>query len=88
MVENHINQLWREHQHAVVNMPDAKKGERLVLLTTNMSATREELVNYGKQMQMREISIPKVIMSVKKMPLLGTGKIDYTGVKDLIAAAE
>jgi acyl-[acyl-carrier-protein]-phospholipid O-acyltransferase / long-chain-fatty-acid--[acyl-carrier-protein] ligase len=84
MVENNINHLWPEHQHAVVNMPDAKKGERLVLVTTNLSATREELVAYSKQIQMGDISVPKVIVTVKKMPLLGTGKIDLKGVKELV----
>jgi acyl-[acyl-carrier-protein]-phospholipid O-acyltransferase / long-chain-fatty-acid--[acyl-carrier-protein] ligase len=88
MVENYINQLWAKHQHAVVSMPDARKGERLVLVTTNMNASRDDLVSYAKEKQMGEISIPKVILNVKKMPLLGTGKIDYSSVKELITTAE
>jgi acyl-[acyl-carrier-protein]-phospholipid O-acyltransferase/long-chain-fatty-acid--[acyl-carrier-protein] ligase len=87
MVENHFNKLWPEYQHAVVNIPDSKKGERLILVTTHGSATREAVVNYAKLSQMGEISIPKTIVSVKKMPLLGTGKIDYVGVKELVNAS-
>jgi acyl-[acyl-carrier-protein]-phospholipid O-acyltransferase/long-chain-fatty-acid--[acyl-carrier-protein] ligase len=87
MVENHINKLWPSHQHAVVNMPDAKKGERLILVTTNLNASREDVVSYAKLNQMGEISIPKIILSVKNMPLLGTGKVDYMGVKELVNAS-
>ena len=62
-------------------IPDAKKGEQLVLVTTNPQATREEVVAHAKASYMREISIPKKILILTKMPLLGSGKIDYLAVK-------
>ena len=81
MVEQQINKLWPDHQHAVVNVPDPKKGEHLVLITTNMDATREAVVAHAKAVQMGEIAIPKRIITTSDMPLLGTGKVDYAGVK-------
>lgn len=83
MVEQHINKLWPLHQHAVINMPDPKKGEQLVLVTTNSQAIREEIVSYARANSMGEIAIPKKIIFIQKMPLLGTGKIDYTSVKKM-----
>lgn len=84
MVEIQVNRLWPEFQHAVVSIPDRKKGEQLVLVTTNPHASREEVVAYAKSQQLGEISIPKKILMVKIMPLLGSGKINYAGVKELV----
>jgi len=84
MVEQHINKLWPDYQHAVVNMPDAKKGEQLVLVTTHPHATREAVVSYAKINHMGDIAIPKKIIILKKMFLLGTGKIDYTSLKEYL----
>lgn len=82
MVEQQINKLWPEYQHAIINMPDIKKGERLILLTTYQHATREEIVSHAKTNHMGDIAIPKQIVILKKMHLLGTGKIDYASLKD------
>jgi acyl-[acyl-carrier-protein]-phospholipid O-acyltransferase/long-chain-fatty-acid--[acyl-carrier-protein] ligase len=83
MVEQYINALWSGHQHAVVSMPDSKKGEQLVLVTTYAEANRDELVKYARHQQINELSIPKKIVVVAKLPLLGSGKVDYTGIKEL-----
>lgn len=81
MVEQQINKLWPEYQHAVVNIADAKKGEQIILVTTNPDAAREEIIAHAKQNQMAEIAIPRKIKIIKTMPLLGTGKVDYMAVK-------
>ncbi len=87
MVETQINKLWPEFQHAVVNIPDPKKGEQLVLVTTNPKATREEVVAFARANLMGEITTPKKILIVKEMPLLGSGKVNYPDVKELVLNA-
>lgn len=82
MVEQEINLLWPQYQHAVINLADDRKGEKLVLITTNNNAKREEIIIHAKKSQMPEIAIPKQILTIDKMPLLGTGKTDYTSVKE------
>jgi acyl-[acyl-carrier-protein]-phospholipid O-acyltransferase/long-chain-fatty-acid--[acyl-carrier-protein] ligase len=77
MIENYIRKLWPEHQHAVINIAEEKKGEQLVLITTYSEAAREPLVIFAKENLMSEITIPKQIHVLAKMPLLGSGKIDY-----------
>lgn len=82
MVEAEVAKLWPEYQHAVVSLPDERKGEQLVLVTTNPTATREELVAFAKANHIGEIMMPKKIVIIKTMPLLGTGKVDYNKVKE------
>lgn len=84
MVEQQINLLWPKHQQAVVAIPDAKKGEQLILVTTNQDASREEVVGFAKSTRMGEIAIPKKIIVIKNLPLLGTGKIDYVSVQEYV----
>jgi acyl-[acyl-carrier-protein]-phospholipid O-acyltransferase/long-chain-fatty-acid--[acyl-carrier-protein] ligase len=84
MVESQITKLWPDHQHAVISIPDAKKGEQLILFTTYAQASREEVVMFAKATRFGEIAIPKKIVTIAKMPLLGSGKIDYAGVKELL----
>lgn len=82
MVEEYISELWPEFQHAVIHVPDHKKGEQLILYTTYDKASREEIVGFVKKHHIGEITIPRKIFVLKKMPLLGTGKIDYTALKE------
>lgn len=85
MVEQLITKLWPDSQHAVINMPDARKGEQLVLLTTHTKAQRSTIVEFAKLNKVPEIAIPKQILTVKEMPLLATGKIDLMAAKDYAA---
>jgi acyl-[acyl-carrier-protein]-phospholipid O-acyltransferase/long-chain-fatty-acid--[acyl-carrier-protein] ligase len=82
-VEVAITKLWPEHKHAVVNLPDAKKGEQIILLTDKPDATREDLVRYFRDQKIPELSLPKRIMVVATLPVLGTGKTDYQKAKAL-----
>lgn len=86
MVEQQINQLWPEHQHAVINIPDAKKGEQIVLITTFPDAKRDAVMVFFQQQQISEIAIPKKIMVTEALPLLGSGKIDYSTIKEKYGA--
>lgn len=84
MVEQLIQNLWPDHQHAALCLPDARKGEQITLATTNPNAAREEIVNHAKKNQIAEIAIPKKVVVLQEMPLLGTGKVDYNNLKTLL----
>jgi acyl-[acyl-carrier-protein]-phospholipid O-acyltransferase/long-chain-fatty-acid--[acyl-carrier-protein] ligase len=79
-VEGYVNDLWPEHMHAVVNVPDPRKGEQLVLVTEKPDASREPLIAYAKDRGIAEIMVPKTLLIIAKMPVLGTGKLDYVSV--------
>jgi acyl-[acyl-carrier-protein]-phospholipid O-acyltransferase / long-chain-fatty-acid--[acyl-carrier-protein] ligase len=86
-VEALAAELWPDHVHAVVALPDKAKGEQLVLVTEQPEAERGLLQRHAKAAGVAEISVPKRILPVGQLPLLGTGKIDYPAVKALVEAA-
>jgi acyl-[acyl-carrier-protein]-phospholipid O-acyltransferase/long-chain-fatty-acid--[acyl-carrier-protein] ligase len=84
MVEQYIDKWMPTYQNCVIAIPDAKKGEALILVTTNPGATREDILTQGKASGMADISIPKKILIFKTLPILGSGKIDLVGLKNTV----
>jgi acyl-[acyl-carrier-protein]-phospholipid O-acyltransferase/long-chain-fatty-acid--[acyl-carrier-protein] ligase len=82
-VESFVVALWPEFTHAVVNVPDPRKGERLVLVTDFQDAKRDALMAYARSNGIAELSIPRSIVLVARIPVLGTGKMDYVGILKL-----
>lgn len=80
-VEAHAAEVWPGLAHAVVSVPDARKGEQLVLITERQDAERKALLDHGKAIGLSEIMIPRTILSVDKVPVLGTGKTDYVSAQ-------
>ncbi|MEO8965419.1 MAG: acyl-[ACP]--phospholipid O-acyltransferase [Gammaproteobacteria bacterium] len=83
-VEDEIYLLWPNNQHAVLSIPDPRKGEQLVLVTNFKTALQKHLVEHFKNRGLAEISIPRKVLVVDKMQVLGSGKVDYQAVKVLI----
>lgn len=69
--------------HAATNMPDAQRGEAIVLITTDRDLTRERLQEAARKLGQPEIAVPRRILAVDTLPVLGTGKTDYVNVKAL-----
>ena len=82
-VESYANAVWPNQMHAAVSLPDDKKGEQVILLTQEKSASREQLLAYAREAGISELYIPKTIIHVELIPLLGTGKTDYVATKQL-----
>jgi len=82
-VEGEIGRLWPDSHHVVVTLPDDRKGERLVLLTDRADAARPDLVSAFRLSGLAEIAVPKVVIVVDKVPLLGTGKVDYAAAEEI-----
>jgi acyl-[acyl-carrier-protein]-phospholipid O-acyltransferase/long-chain-fatty-acid--[acyl-carrier-protein] ligase len=78
-----VASLWPEDRHAVVAVPDARKGEALLLLTTRKTAAAGEILAQARAQGVPEIAVPRTIMEVPSIPLLGTGKVDYPAVHKL-----
>ena len=84
LVEELAARTWPEAQHAVINLPDAQKGEQLALLTSRRDANRAELLARARADGIGEINVPKRIVTAKSLPVLGTGKTDYAAAKALV----
>ena len=87
VVERAISQLWPGHRHAVVAVPDPRKGEQLVLVTEMPGATREAIAAHAREIGLTELFLPRVVMVLDHLPVLGTGKTDYGAVGKLALAA-
>jgi acyl-[acyl-carrier-protein]-phospholipid O-acyltransferase/long-chain-fatty-acid--[acyl-carrier-protein] ligase len=83
-VETLAAQLWPDVPSAVATAPDARKGERLVLVTQQKGATRQEFQTFAKQKGASDLMIPAEVVVLDKVPVLGTGKIDMVGVAQLV----
>jgi acyl-[acyl-carrier-protein]-phospholipid O-acyltransferase / long-chain-fatty-acid--[acyl-carrier-protein] ligase len=86
IAENCAGAIWPDHRHAAVAIPNDRKGEQIVLLTTNPDAQRTEMISWAQINGMAEIALPRRIFYAEEIPVLGTGKPDYRGVDAVIRA--
>lgn len=82
-VEAFVQKVWPDATHAVIAIPDDRKGEQLVLITTENAAVKESLSRYAAENGLSPLNVPAKIMSVDKIPVLGTGKMDYVALKKM-----
>jgi acyl-[acyl-carrier-protein]-phospholipid O-acyltransferase/long-chain-fatty-acid--[acyl-carrier-protein] ligase len=90
VVEDELhNRLGQTGVVAVTAVPDEKKGERLVVIYSREAADIETL-----QRHMAESSLPNLwkpgrdcYVDVESLPILGTGKLDLKGIKEMALAA-
>ncbi|TPI19480.1 AMP-binding protein [Mesorhizobium sp. B4-1-1] len=82
-VEMLVQSLWPEERHAAVAVPDKRRGERIVLVTTADDASAEELRQFGKKAGAAELMVPNDIIKVDEIPVLGSGKTDYISARKL-----
>jgi acyl-[acyl-carrier-protein]-phospholipid O-acyltransferase / long-chain-fatty-acid--[acyl-carrier-protein] ligase len=77
--------VWPGLITVVVAQPDAKKGERLALLTTDARCQRSEIQQAAKARGASDLMVPADILVVDKIPLLGSGKPDFVAATKLAA---
>jgi len=87
-VEEQVRQVLAEPELELVavNLPDPKKGERIVLLVASdldPLGLRKALIDAG----LNPLTIPAEIRPVEQVPKLGSGKTDFSGAKKLALAA-
>ncbi len=72
---------WPNAEHASASLPDPKKGEQIILLTTQEGADAKQFQSLSKGVQ--SIALPKKVFVVDFIPMLATGKINYPEVTKL-----
>jgi acyl-[acyl-carrier-protein]-phospholipid O-acyltransferase/long-chain-fatty-acid--[acyl-carrier-protein] ligase len=75
---------WPQNRHAVVAIPDAKKGEALILVTDNTGAEVDALMKSARESGVPELMVPRKIKTVNALPVLGTGKTDYVALQKMV----
>jgi acyl-[acyl-carrier-protein]-phospholipid O-acyltransferase/long-chain-fatty-acid--[acyl-carrier-protein] ligase len=88
-IEDALNELIGADEEAglkavVTAVPDERKGERLIVLHTDLDKTPEDLRDGLTQMGLPNLYIPAAngFVKVDEIPVLGTGKLDLQGMKD------
>ncbi|MEY4240570.1 MAG: hypothetical protein RJA14_266, partial [Pseudomonadota bacterium] len=82
-VEGLASAVWPEARHAVVSIPDPRKGEKLVLVTDRRDADVGRLAEWARNHGAPELAVPKKIVHVAEVPVLGTGKTDYVRIQKM-----
>ena len=81
-VESEVRKILNQPELPLVavNLPDLKKGEKIILLMQseeNTEGLRQQLITGG----MPALSLPTEIYQVPEVPLLGSGKTDFFNAK-------
>jgi acyl-[acyl-carrier-protein]-phospholipid O-acyltransferase / long-chain-fatty-acid--[acyl-carrier-protein] ligase len=86
-IEDKLHELAgvTEQVFAVTSLPDEKKGERIVVITTLAAEKLAPILEKFAQSDLPALWKPKSnqFIQVDALPVLGTGKIDLRGVKTL-----
>jgi acyl-[acyl-carrier-protein]-phospholipid O-acyltransferase / long-chain-fatty-acid--[acyl-carrier-protein] ligase len=82
-VEMKVQKNFPDYAFACVAVPDKKKGEQLVLFTTMKSADRKAIATAMKAEGASELMIPKTLLELDLIPVLGSGKTDYVTLNRL-----
>ena len=80
-VETLASNAWASAHHAAISLPDAKKGEQVILVTTQKQATVQQLADASSGVA--AILLPKKIIVVDVIPVMATGKTNYIAVTEL-----
>ncbi|MBE0531994.1 MAG: acyl-[ACP]--phospholipid O-acyltransferase [Rhodospirillales bacterium] len=76
---------WPEADHAAVALPDPRKGERIVIATTQPDARADDLAATARARGAPEIAVPRQVCVVPEIPLLGSGKPNYPKITTMVA---
>jgi acyl-[acyl-carrier-protein]-phospholipid O-acyltransferase / long-chain-fatty-acid--[acyl-carrier-protein] ligase len=83
-VEMLAAELWPTSITAVSPIPDARKGERLVMVTDKHGATRSDFIAYARSKHAAELMFPAEVIVLDKLPMLGSGKVDQLAVDKFV----
>jgi acyl-[acyl-carrier-protein]-phospholipid O-acyltransferase/long-chain-fatty-acid--[acyl-carrier-protein] ligase len=83
-VEMLAAELWPNNITAVAAVPDARKGERLIMVTDKHGATRSEFMTYSRSKHASELMLPAEVVVLDKMPMLGSGKVDQLAIEKFV----
>ena len=86
-VESVASGLWPDAQHVALSLPDARKGEQLVLVTDKPEASKDSLLAHARKEGFPELWVPKALLVVPAIPVLASGKVDLQATLEMARQA-
>ncbi len=80
-VEKAAERCFGTDRNAAVNVPDARRGEKIILYTMSSKANKQALREFLRETRQNMLAMPAEVVIVDKLPLLGSGKTDYVTLK-------
>ncbi|QGG48275.1 AMP-binding protein [Heliorestis convoluta] len=85
LLEELAGQCFGTTEVAAISVSGGRKGEELLLFTTDQQASKATLRDFIVASGHTPLLVPSHIRYIEQMPLLGSGKTDYVTLKSLYA---
>lgn len=76
-----------DKQHGAIARPDSTRGESLLLFTTDAALSRQALAETARAAGISELAVPRTVWHIEGLPLLGSGKTNYTALARIAEAS-
>ena len=87
MVEEALNAATSEEiECCAIELPDAKRGSRIVAATTQSVDPKD--INKRLSDELPNIALPKKYITIPEFPLMGSGKTDFRTLTDMVRDLE
>ncbi|WP_127584291.1 AMP-binding protein [Paenibacillus koleovorans] len=83
-VEQLAEQCFGNAQFAAIQLPDARKGEKIVLVTSNKGIQKEKLREFLSLNGHSSLKLPSDLVEIDAIPLLGSGKMNYPAIRNMV----
>ena len=87
-VEELAARAWPNYNHAALAQPDARKGEKIILVSEYQQASRKSFQETARELGYGELYIPREVIHRPALPVLGTGKTDYVTLEAELGTVE
>lgn len=84
-IETLAQELWPDASHVAIALADPKKGEQIILVSDCGTLDQGALARFAKDKGYPELWVPRAVLPVAAIPVLGSGKVDYAAVQTLAA---
>lgn len=81
-VEELAAAVWPDCNHAAISLPDERKGEKIILFSEHEGADRKAFQEKARELGYGELYIPREVVQMREIPVLGTGKTDYVSLME------
>jgi acyl-[acyl-carrier-protein]-phospholipid O-acyltransferase/long-chain-fatty-acid--[acyl-carrier-protein] ligase len=86
-VEELAAQAYPGVRHAVIRVPEPRRGEALVLISEGLQADRQAIAETARRAGYAEYFVPRATHRVETLPVMGNGKVDYRQLQSEFGAS-